>query len=51
MNNDDKIVVQEIIRVGSIPDNMIYWSRSLPTLWANVATTTNSWEIEVNFND
>jgi len=50
--NDDKIVVQEVIRVGSIPDNMVYWTAPLhATLWANTAVTTNTWEIEVNFND
>lgn len=52
--SDGKIVVQEVIRVGTIPDNMIYWSSASRDVWgqfANTAVTTNSWEIEVNFND
>jgi hypothetical protein len=44
-------MIDEAPKTGAIPSNMICWSKSLPTLWANVAATTNSWEIEVNFND
>ena len=42
----------EIIKIGGIPDNMIYWAKPQDQLvWANVATTTNTWEIEVDFHD
>jgi hypothetical protein len=44
-------MIDETPKTGAIPNNMIYWSKSLPTLWANVAATTNSWEIEVDFHD
>ena len=43
---------QTIGAVGAIPDNRIYWSNTQdPLLWANVATTTNTWEMKVDFND
>lgn len=42
---------QTIGAVGAIPDAMVYWSKSLPTLWTNVATTTNTWEMKVDFHD
>ena len=43
--------VSGTITVGSIPSNMVYWSAPQdPLLWANCAVTTNSWEIEVNFD-
>jgi hypothetical protein len=52
MTDDNKIPVFEIVKIGGIPDNMIYWSKAQdPLLWANVAATTNSWEIEVDFHD
>jgi hypothetical protein len=45
-------MIDEAPKTGAIPSNMIYWSKAQdPNLWDNVAATTNSWEIEVNFND
>jgi hypothetical protein len=50
--NDNKIPVFEIIKIGGIPDNMIYWSKSLPSLWAeDVSVGLAPYEIEVDFND
>jgi hypothetical protein len=40
--------------VGSIPANVTWTLGSDPLLWANTANfthTTNSWEIEVNFDE
>lgn len=50
--NDDKIVVQEVIRVGSIPDNMIYWSKPIgkDDPWSERGEDCMPWEIEVNFD-
>jgi len=39
-------------KTGAIPNNMIYLTAdSYATPWANVAATTNTWEMEVNFYD
>ena len=52
---DEKVTVFEIVKIGAVgatPDNRIYWSNTQdPSLWANVATTTNTWEMKVDFND
>jgi hypothetical protein len=45
-------MIDEAPKTGAIPSNMIYWSKAQdPNLWANVATTTNTWEMKVDFND
>jgi hypothetical protein len=47
-------MIDEAPKTGAIPSNMIYWTTapSNPYDWAtNCAVTTNSWEIEVNFNE
>ena len=56
--NDTTVVITNTgavsgtITVGSIPNNMIYWTAGSHTIpWANVAATTNTWEMEVNFYD
>jgi len=56
MNNTTSVTltntgaISGTINVGAIPDNMIYWTAPLhANLWANTAVTTNTWEIEVNF--
>jgi hypothetical protein len=52
---DEKVTVFETVKIGAVgatPDNRIYWSNTQdPSLWANVATTTNTWEMKVDFND
>jgi hypothetical protein len=45
-------MIAEAPKTGAIPSNMLYWTNTPnPKEWlANCATTTNSWEIEVNFD-
>jgi hypothetical protein len=50
------IKIRDLIDVSgtkiNTPSTMIYWSKAQdPLLWANVAATTNTWEMEVNFYD
>jgi hypothetical protein len=42
----------EIIKTGAIPDAMVYWSKTINNddPWSNCAVTTNTWEIEVDFD-
>jgi len=37
---------------GAIPNQMYWYASQKPNEWlANCAVTTNTWEIEVNFNE
>jgi len=56
MNNFNESKLEELLKAmtqtktGAIPNNMICWSNVQDRLvWANV--TSNTWEIEVNFDD
>ena len=50
---DDKIPVFEIIKIGGIPDNMIYWSKPISKNdpWTERGEDIMPWEIEVNFDE
>ena len=46
-------MIDEAPKTGAIPSNMVYWTKSIGNddPWSNTAVTTNTWEIEVNFDD
>jgi hypothetical protein len=45
-------MIDEAPKTGAIPSNMVYWSKSLPSLWAeDVSVGLAPYEIEVNFDD
>lgn len=47
--DNDKVIFNEVIKIGAIPDNMIYWSTDLdPHSWETLEET--KWEIEVDFD-
>ena len=48
--DNDKVIFNEVIKLGAIPDNMIYWSKPQGLLkWAE-DNAVKSWELEVDFD-
>jgi hypothetical protein len=54
LNEMLRAMIDESPKTGAIPDAMVYWSSASGDAWglyANVAATTNSWEMKVDFHD
>ena len=48
---DEKVSVFEIVKIGGIPDNMIYWSTPIAKDDPWCEAVNSDWQIEVDFHD